>query len=69
MQLIIHIDDEYARQLALIQKQTNQDHTTVIQQGIGLYYQQVQPYCQIRSEIARQSNPSDKTPTNIQSIN
>jgi hypothetical protein len=44
MQLIIQLDPETARQLAAIQKQTNQDHMSVIQQGIGLYHQQVQPH-------------------------
>jgi hypothetical protein len=45
MQLTIQLDPETARQLAAIQKQTNQDHMAVIQQGIGLYHQQVQPHC------------------------
>jgi predicted transcriptional regulator len=54
MQLTIQIDDEYARQLALIQKQTNQDPSKVIQQGISLYYQQLQPHYQVRVEIDRE---------------
>jgi predicted transcriptional regulator len=54
MQLIIELDAETARQLTEIQKQTNQDHTIVIQQGIGLYYQQVQPHRQFYIETQRQ---------------
>jgi hypothetical protein len=46
MQLIIELDAETARQLTEIQQHTNQDQTVVIQQGIGLYYQQVQPHRQ-----------------------
>lgn len=56
MQLIIELDAETARQLTEIQKQTNQDHTIVIQQGIGLYYQQLQPHCQFYVETKRQHN-------------
>jgi predicted transcriptional regulator len=54
MQLIIELDAETARQLTELQKQTNQDHTVVIQQGIGLYYQQVQPHRQFYIETKRQ---------------
>jgi hypothetical protein len=50
MQLIIQLDEESARQLAAIQKYTNQDHNTVIQQVIGLYYQQIQPHYRVRIE-------------------
>jgi predicted transcriptional regulator len=46
MQLIIQLDAETARQLDEIQKHTNQEHALVIQQGIGLYYQQLQPHRQ-----------------------
>ncbi len=46
MQLIIQLDAETARQLEEIQKHTNQEHALVIQQGIGLYYQQLQPHRQ-----------------------
>jgi hypothetical protein len=54
MQLILQLDPESARQLAAIQEYTNQDHNTVIQQVIGLYYQQIQPHCQLRlAEIDR----------------
>ncbi len=69
MQLIIHINDEYARQLEMIQKQTNQDRAAVIQQGIGLYYQQVQPYCKVRVDLDRQSDLVENTTTTICSIN
>jgi hypothetical protein len=48
MQLIVQLDDESARQLAAIQAYTNQDHSTVIQQVIGLYYQQIQPHYRVR---------------------
>jgi hypothetical protein len=53
MQLTIELDAETTRQLIEIQKQTNQDHTIVIQQGIGLYYQQVQPHRQFYVETQR----------------
>jgi hypothetical protein len=42
MQLIINLDRESAQQLAEIQKYTNQEHTIVCQQAIGLYHQQIQ---------------------------
>jgi hypothetical protein len=48
MQLIVQLDDESARQLAAIQAYTNQDHSTVIQQVISLYYQQIQPHYRVR---------------------
>jgi hypothetical protein len=54
MQLIIELDAETARQLIEIQKHTNQGHTMVIQQGIGLYHQQLQPHRQFQIEIQRQ---------------
>jgi hypothetical protein len=54
MQIIIELDAETARQLTELQKQTNQDHTVVIQQGIGLYYQQLQPHRQFYMETKRQ---------------
>jgi predicted transcriptional regulator len=54
MQLIIELDAETTRQLAEIQRHTNQDHTVVIQQGIGLYYQQMQPHRQFYIETQRQ---------------
>jgi predicted transcriptional regulator len=54
MQLIIELDSETARQLAEIQRHTNQDHVIVIQQGIGLYYQQVQPHRQFYIETQGQ---------------
>ena len=53
MQLIIQLDAESARQLEEIQKHTNQDSALVIQQGIGLYYQQLQPHRQFYMETKR----------------
>ena len=54
MQIIIQLDAETARQLAAIQDHTNQDHALVIQQGISLYYQQLQPHRQFYLEAKRQ---------------
>jgi hypothetical protein len=54
--LTIELDTETARQLAVIQKQTNQDHMSVIQQGIGLYHQQVQPHYLARIEVPPSSD-------------
>jgi predicted transcriptional regulator len=51
MQLTIQLDPESVRQLAIIQKQTNQDQMAVIQQGIGLYHQQVHPHYLARMEV------------------
>ena len=62
MQLIIELDAETARQLTELQKQTNQDHTVVIQQGIGLYYQQLQPHLQFYIETKRQYELIDNIP-------
>ena len=62
MQLIIELDAETARQLIELQKQTNQDHTVVIQQGIGLYYQQLQPHRQFYIETKRQYELSANVP-------
>jgi len=42
MQLIVQLDPESARQLALIQEHTNQDHDTIIRQVLDLYHQQIQ---------------------------
>jgi hypothetical protein len=53
MEIIIKLDPEHARQLAAVQKYTNQDLDTVIQQGIGLYHQQVQPHYQLRIDLDR----------------
>jgi hypothetical protein len=50
MQLIIELDAETTSQLDAIQKHTNQDYTMVIKQGIGLYYQQLQPHCKLYVE-------------------
>ena len=54
MKIIIELDAETTRQLIELQKQTNQDHAVVIQQGIGLYYQQLQPHRQFYMETKRQ---------------
>jgi hypothetical protein len=54
MQIIIELDAETSRQLTEIQRHTNQDHAVVIQQGIGLYYQQIQPHRQFYIETQRQ---------------
>jgi hypothetical protein len=69
MQLIIQLDPETARQLAAIQKQTNQDHMSVIQQGIGLYHQQVQPHCLQRMAILPAADLSCVTATDPSSVN
>jgi hypothetical protein len=58
MQITIELDPETARQLAAIQKQTNQDHMAVIQQSIGLYHQQVQPHYLPQMGILQTSNLS-----------
>jgi predicted transcriptional regulator len=54
--LTIQLDSETARQLEVIQKQTNQDYISVIQQGIGLYHQQVQPHYTARIEVPPSSD-------------
>jgi hypothetical protein len=54
MQLIIQLDAQTAQQLEEIQKHTNQDPSLVIQQGIGLYHQQLQPHRQFYIETKRQ---------------
>ncbi len=54
--LTIQLDPETARQLEMIQKQTNQDHMSVIQQGIGLYHQQVQLHYLDRVEVPPSSD-------------
>jgi hypothetical protein len=53
MEITIKLDPEHARQLAAIQKYTNQDLETVVRQGIGLYHQQLQPHYQLRMELDR----------------
>jgi hypothetical protein len=53
MEITIKLDPEHARQLAAVQQYTNQDLDTVIQQGIGLYHQQVQPHYQLRMDLDR----------------
>jgi hypothetical protein len=53
MEITIKLDPEHARQLAAIQQYTNQDLDTVIQQGIGLYHQQLQPHYQLRLDLDR----------------
>jgi hypothetical protein len=69
MQLTIQLDPETARQLAAIQKQTNQDHIAVIQQGIGLYHQQVQPHSFPRMAIFQASELSCITTIASTSVN
>lgn len=68
MQIIIQLDAETARQLDEIQKHTNQEHALVIQQGIGLYYQQLQPHRQFYMKTKRHyelvSNSPVSTGTN-----
>ena len=54
MKLIIELDAETTRQLIELQEQTNQDSAVVIQQGISLYYQQLQPHRQFYIETKRQ---------------
>ncbi len=53
MEITIKLDPEYARQLEVIQEYTNQDAATVIQQGISLYHQQLQPHYKLRMELDR----------------
>ena len=53
MEITIKLDEEHARQLAVIQKYTNQDLDTVIEQSISLYYQQLQPHYQLRLQLDR----------------
>jgi hypothetical protein len=69
MQLVIQLDPETARQLAAIQKQTNQDHMSAIQQGIGLYHQQLQPHGLPRMAILPATDLSCITAANISSVN
>jgi predicted DNA-binding protein len=54
MELVIRLDPETARQLDAIQQHTNQEQMEVIRQGIGLYYQQLQPHRQFYLETKRQ---------------
>lgn len=54
MEIIIRLDPETARQLDAIQQHTNQDQMEVIRQGIGLYYQQLQPHRQFYIETKKQ---------------
>jgi hypothetical protein len=54
MQITIQLDAQAARQLEEIQAHTNQDVSLVIQQGLGLYYQQLQPHRQYYVETKRQ---------------
>jgi hypothetical protein len=64
MQLIIQLDAETARQLEEIQKHTNQEQTLVIQQGIGLYYQQLQPHRQFYMATNRNYDLVGSAPVN-----
>ena len=62
MKLIIELDAETTRQLIELQEQTNQDPAVVIQQGIGLYYQQLQPHRQFYIETKRQHELTPNVP-------
>jgi hypothetical protein len=64
MQIIIQLDAETARQLDEIQKHTNQEYTLVIQQGIGLYYQQLQPHRQFYMETKKHYELVGSAPAN-----
>ena len=67
MQITIQLDAETARQLEEIQQHTNQDPTLVIQQGIGLYYQQLQPHRQFYMETKRHYELVCSAPANTSS--
>jgi predicted transcriptional regulator len=54
MQIIIELNADAVRQLDAIQNHTNQDRESVIEQGIGLYYQQLQPHREFYIETKRQ---------------
>ena len=53
MEITIRLNEEHARQLAVIQQYTNQDLDTVVEQSISLYYQQLQPHYQLRMQLDR----------------
>jgi hypothetical protein len=65
MQLIIELDAETVRQLNAIQQYTNQDHAVVIQQGIGLYYQQLQPHSKLYIETKTKYDLICNIPTSL----
>jgi predicted transcriptional regulator len=65
MQIIIELDAETARQLDFVQQQTNQDHMAVIQQGIYLYYQQLQPHRQFFLEAKSHSELISNIPVSV----
>jgi hypothetical protein len=65
MQIIIELDAETARQLDAVQQHTNQDHMAVIQQGISLYYQQLQPHRQFFLETKRQYELISNVPVSV----
>ena len=67
MQLIIELDTETACQLDAIQQHTNQDNLTVIQQAIGLYYQQLQPHRQFYIETKTQYDLICNIPVSLSS--
>lgn len=67
MDLVIELDAETTRQLTEIQAQTNQDYNVVIQQGISLYYQQLQPHRQFYVETKRQYELICNVPANTSS--
>ncbi len=47
MELIIYLDSESVCKIVAVQEQTGQDIETIVRQGISVYYQQIQPHCQI----------------------
>ncbi|WP_373545855.1 hypothetical protein [Chamaesiphon sp.] len=67
MQLIIQLDAETVRQLDAIQEHTNQEPTLVIQQGISLYYQQLQPHREFYIETKKQYGLVGSSPVSISS--
>jgi hypothetical protein len=54
MKLVVELDAETARRLEYIQQYTNQDFALAIQQGIGLYHQQLQKHYQFYIPTASQ---------------
>jgi predicted transcriptional regulator len=67
MQVIIELNAEVARQLDAIQNHTNQDRESVIEQGIGLYYQQLQPHREFHIDTKKQYELTCSVPANTSS--
>jgi predicted transcriptional regulator len=67
MQVIIELNAEVARQLDAIQNHTNQDRESVIEQGIGLYYQQLQPHREFYIDTKKQYELTCSVPANTSS--